>query len=466
MATRIRLIATAAVLLLVVGGNSYAQQTRLNAGQNAQNMMPMRERVQVMQRFWDWKRDNVLPAIMREQGIDMWILRNDEQPEYRQTSYKEGPFYTSLLPANHEGMVLPSQYEGGLEIPQLLLFHDTGEEIEYVQPRDYRHIAEFVRARDPQVIAISQTNNELMLDALGEYAGRSVDSWTLGVRWLETMGPEQISVYRYVQGVANDIIAEGFSNAVIIPDVTTVEDLNWWFRQKMLDLDIEKENHPSIGIQRKPANVEKYADLDSPEFFRRGGRSQNGMNPTIRRGDIVSLDSDIMLLGMVTDSHQHGYVLEEGETDVPEPLKEALRKVNRMQDRFAAEFRYGRTGVEIEAAALRIPLEEDVISSRLGFHPPPMFLRRFTVNGLMFSRGTWVAGLASGPGYKLHRVVTHEHSLYYDTLYAFEPHTRVAVPGWGENGVELGIGQIAAFTEEGFQYLDRPQAGDGWHIIR
>ena len=67
-------------------------------------------------------------------------------------------------------------------------------QIEYVQPRDYAHIAELVRARDPQRIAISDSGNGPMLAALGEYASRTVGSWTLGVRWLETMGPEQISV--------------------------------------------------------------------------------------------------------------------------------------------------------------------------------------------------------------------------------------------------------------------------------
>ena len=451
-----------AAFVLAAGGVSALQ---LTDGQDAANVIPMRERVQIMQRFWDWKKANVLPMIMREQGVDMWIVRNDEQPEYRQTSYKEGPFYTSLLPANHEGMVLPSQYEGRPRIPEFLLFYDTGGEIEYVQPRDYRHITELVRERDPKRIAVSRTNDEEMRKALADFESRTVGSLTLGVRWLETMGPEQISVYRYVQGVANDIIAEGFSNRVIVPGVTTVEDLNWWFRQKMLDLDIEKENHPTVGIQRKPANIEKYADEDSPEFFGRG-RSDNGMNPTIRRGDIVSLDSDIMLLGLVTDSHQHGYVLEHGETDVPEVLKEALLTVNRIQDKFAAQFQYGRTGIDIEEAAEEIALEEGVIDSELGFHPPPMFLRRFTVNGLMFSRGTWVAGVGSGPGYKRHKVVSNENKLHYNTLYAFEPHTRVAVPGWGENGVELGIGQIAVYTEDGLKYLDRAQADDRWHVIK
>lgn len=441
----------------------------LRSGEFMAHVIPMRERVRIMQGFWEWKRERLLPELMREQGVDMWIVRNDEQPEYRQTSYAEGPVYTSLLPANHEGMVYASAYEEGLEIPEFLMFvrGDEGDDptVEYVQPRDYDHIAQLVARHDPATIAIRHQGGERLVAALGARASRAVDSWTLSVRWLETMAPEQVSVYRYVQGVANDLIAEGFSNRAIVPDVTTVEDINWWFRHKMLELGIEKENHPTVGIQRKPANIARYAAEDPPELFRRG-RTENGMNPTVRRGDIISLDSDIMLLGMVTDSHQHAYVLEHGERQVPEELQEALRIVNRMQDRFAAEMRIGRTGAEVVAATERIAREEGVIESELGFHPPPMFLRRFTVNGLMFSRGTWVAGASSGPGYKRHLVVGNEHPLHTETLYAFEPHTRVAVSGWGDRGVELGIGQIALLDEDGLHYLDRAQAGAGWHVIR
>jgi hypothetical protein len=451
-----------AILLAIAGPTPTLAQDGPD-GSAAANVIPMRERVQIMQRFWDWKRAHVLPEIMAEQDVDMWIVRNDEQPEYRQTSYLEGPFYTSLLPANHEGMVLPSRND--LEIPRFLVFYRLDDGVEYAEPADYNQIAELVRSRDPRRIAISESENAPMLEALGEYGARAIDSRTLGTRWLEAMGPEQVSVYRYVQRVANDIIAEGFSNRAIVPDVTTVEDLNWWFRHKMLALGIEKENHPTVGIQRRPVNIAKYADTDAPEFFRRG-RSNNGADLTIRRGDIVSLDSDVMLLGLVTDSHQHAYVLELGETDVPAALKEALRVVNRMQDRFAAEMRAGRTGREIVSAANALERESGVIESELGFHPPPMYLRRFTVNGLMFSRGTWVAGAASGPGYKRHKIVGHDHVVHAGTLYAFEPHTRVAVPGWGDNGVELGIGQIALVTEEGLQYLNRAQPGDAWHVIR
>ena len=83
----------------------------------------MRERVQVEQGFWDWKRENVLPEIMREQGVDLWIIRNNEEPLYRMTSYKEHPVFTSLLPANHEGMVLPSSVaKSSMDVPEFLFY--------------------------------------------------------------------------------------------------------------------------------------------------------------------------------------------------------------------------------------------------------------------------------------------------------------------------------------------------------
>jgi hypothetical protein len=265
-----------------------------------------------------------------------------------------------------------------------------------------------------------------------------------------------------VQGLANDIIAEGFSNAAIIPGVTTTDDLNWWFRQRQLDLDLEYENHPSIRIQRKPANIAKYA-ADSDVFVR--GEIGNGTNIVIQRGDIITIDADIFMLGLVTDSHQHAYVLEEGETDVPDDLKSAIRIVNEMQDKIAAEFKIGRTGKEIVSAANEIRRIDRVVHTAPAFHPPPMFMHRYLQGGYMFSHKTYVAGMTSGPGYYPTSIVSNDHKLFANTLYAFEPHTSVAVPGWSEHGVELGMGQIVVMRENGLDYLDRSQQSQ-WHIVK
>ncbi len=156
----------------------------MNAGQDIRNIIPMRERVQVEQGFWDWKRENVLPEIMREQGVALWIIRNNEEPLYRMTSYKEHPVFTSLLPANHEGMVLPSSFaKSSMDVPEFLFYYDTGGDIEYSEPQNYNEISDLVRERDPKKIAISRNGSDDMKKALGnKYASRTVDSWTLGVR--------------------------------------------------------------------------------------------------------------------------------------------------------------------------------------------------------------------------------------------------------------------------------------------
>jgi len=421
----------------------------------------MRERVQIMQQWWEEKRKRVLPAVMREQKIDIWIVRNNEADKYYNN---EGPVFTSLLLADFQGRVLPSIHapDGRQTLPKFLMFIRSGDEVSYVEPRDFEEISGLIEKHRPKKVAIGAYEDDAMRTAVGRKGVKVVDSWTLGVRWLETMVPEQIESYRLVQRVANEIIAEAFSNKVIVPGDTTTDDLNWWLRDRAMELGLEFENHPSIGVQRRPEKIARY---DDPASAFRHGRSGNADVVTIQRGDIVSIDADIFLLGLVTDSHQHVYVLEKGEEQVPDVLVDRLLKVNQVQDACALEFREGRTGKEIAAACSEIDLPPGYISIEPAFHPPPMYLRRFLDGGYMFSHKTWVAGMTSGPGYYPTSIVSNEHRLHRNTLYAFEPHAHVSVPGWGEEGVELGMGQIVAFTEEGIDYLARSQQ-TLWHVVR
>jgi len=422
------------------------------------NIQPLRERVKLIEKSWTWKMEHVLLMVMREQEVDMWIIRDDEADKYYNN---EGPVYSSLVPADHRGMIYDSQY--GRSKPAFLIFYDTGNDVEYVEPRDYKHITELVKERDPKRIAISRFNNERMLASLGKkYKNRTVDSWAVGVRWYETVSTEMISTYRRVVRVAHAIIAEGFSNRAIVPNVTTTDDLNWWFRHRMIELGLEHENHPSISIQRSEKNIAKY---DDPPEHVTGARTRNDIDVVIRRGDILRIDTDIFLYGLVTDSHQYAYVLQIGESDVPQELKEALRLANRIEDQFRQEFKTGRTGKGIVAASQKLTLPDNVVGATNDFHPPPKYIQRFLRDGWMLSTKTAVVCMTSGPGYAPTSIVTNDHTLHDNTLYAFEPHIDVFVPGWGEQGIELGIGQISVFTDGVLQYLDRAQP-DGWHVIR
>ena len=349
-----------------------------------------------------------------------------------------------------------------------MMFRDNGSEIEYIEPADYDHIAELVAKYDPKKIAIGQHNNEPMLEALGsEHADRAIDSWLVGVRWLEWMSPEQIEMFRYVMGVHNDLIAEGFSNVAITPGVTTSDDLNWWFRHRARELSIEMENHPSIRVRRRPTHIEKYPEA-AEEF-----PASNRNSVIIRPGDIVSCDMDIRLLGLVTDVHQFAYVLDEGESEIPQNLVVAFDKANNMQDLISKEFVVGKTGKEIQDASKAIPSTSDVVNTSgrfLAFHPPAMFIRRYQLFGFMFWKGSYVAGIASWPKYYPTSIVSDQHKLSYSTVHVFHPGISVQVEGWGEDGesegMNLGVGQVIAFTEKnGFEFLNRSQT-NGLHVIR
>lgn len=467
------------MLMLLSITSAYAQVPKPGSGRDAAHFIPIRERVRMMSSFWDWKRDNVLPVIMRERGVDMWIVRNDEEPLYRQVSYREHPVYLSLLPANHEGMTIPSKdAKSAMDVPKTLVLYDNGDRIECHEAEDFEAVTKLVNDRDPKKIAISAKNlyirrqkfgdtdqisiitADYMQKALGaKYTARTVDSWELGILWLSITGPEQQSAYRYVQGVQNDILAEAFSNIAIFPNETTIGDLNWWIRARYRELHLDIDNHPSVNIRRRPSKVAEYKD--SAQYFRRG--SSNEESVIIRRGDIVGLDSDILCLGLETDSQQFAYVLLPGETDVPESLKKALRVMNEMLDRYLDAYKVGRTHKEIKDAGNAMKPHDPIIKrARFGFHPPPMYMRRFSKNGLQFSRGTYVAGI--GSGYKQHPLHSPALKLHYGMLFAHEPSFSYNVPEWGEDGVSFCVEQLILFNERGADYLDRGNVE--WHVVK
>jgi len=176
------------------------------------------------------------------------------------------------------------------------------------------------------------------------------------VGWLETRSPRELSIYRHICGIAHDIIGEFFSNRVIIPDITTTEEVVWWIRQKYTDLGVETWFQPSVSIQRSKEEAAKYPDK----------------NTVIRRGNLLHCDIGIVYLGLCTDTQQNAYVCKIGEEDAPKGLKEALRLGNRLQDIVMAEHKFGRAGNKVLKLSLQKAkaegLNPSVYCHPLGIH--------------------------------------------------------------------------------------------------
>ena len=426
----------AALLFLSV----FVLQPSFITAEEMPHVLSMRERAETVGRWLGIRLETVLPELMRREGIDMWVMIARE--------YNDDPVLKTIAPARRRTM---------------LVFFDRGEEegIERLtvsrygmrffkrawdkgkQHDQWSALAAVIAERDPKKIAlnysqtygladgISHTEYRNFVNAVGEkYASRIVSGERLAVGWLETRTPDELAVYPQIVRIAHRIIEEGLSDAAIQPGVTTTEDLQWWFRERIRSLKLTTWFHTSVSVQR--------AGTDGSE----GDFSSRPGPQVIMPGDLIHMDIGITYLGLNTDTQQNAYVLRPGESDAPEGLKQALRVGNRLQDILTAEFRTGRTGNEILKSALEKARSEgirpSIYSHPLGSHGHAA--------GMMVGLWDQQYGV-EGAG---------DYPLFPNTCYAIELNATVFVPEWDKD-VRMALEESACFDGEKVWYMDGRQ---------
>ncbi|MFQ6071043.1 MAG: M24 family metallopeptidase [Candidatus Aminicenantales bacterium] len=425
------------LVLLIVFTTGMAFGGRIN------HILPLRERARVVDQWLKRRLNTVLPKIMEREGFDMWLVICRE--------YNEDPVFMTLVPATFFAarrltmLVFYLQKTGQLERIAVSRYpiNDFYEAVWNPAEKDqWSCLAKVIKERNPRRIGINVSETFAFGDGLSAYlekklrevlgsqlASRLHPAERVAVGWLEYRLPEEIEVYHHIAGIAHQIIKEAFSASVITPGVTTIEDVEWWFRERIDSLGLNTWFQPSVSIQR-PA--------DSPY-----------QGNVIHRGDLLHCDVGITYLRLNTDTQEHAYVLKEGEKNAPEGLKKALAVGNRLQDILIGEFKAGRTGNEILAAALQQAREEgiegSIYSHPLGFH-----------------------GHAAGPTIGLWDKQDGvpgkgDYPLFYQTAYSIELNVQVPVPEWGKK-VRIALEQDAVFTKKDIVFLDGRQTS--LHIIR
>jgi len=345
-------------LLTAVTAFPVSAQTRDYSGNRP--FGTVREQAAVQQAWLEERLETVLPRVMREQGVDMWVVAMRE--------YNEDPVFRALVSPTTfaarrrtiyiffdrgpelgvERIALGGTSQGGLyEAVRAQRPTATGRPAELWGSDQWDLFAEQVRARNPRQIAvdISADHNfadglsagewEQMQKALGpSLSSRVVRNPRLAIDYLAHRVPSMTQVYRRLQVIVHDIIGTAFSHVVIIPGTTTTEDVVWWMRQRVNDLGMTVWFHPSVSIQR------------------RGVEMSDSIAPVIERGDVLHTDFGITALGLNTDTQHMAYVLRADETDAPPGLRAALANANRLQDILFRETRPGRTGNEILTSVL------------------------------------------------------------------------------------------------------------------
>lgn len=336
----------------------------------------LREQAGIQQRWLVQRLETVLPRLMREQGIDLWIVSMRE--------YNEDPVFRALVSPTTfyarrrtiylffdrgpergvERLALGGGSQGGLyQAVRETERAPDGRQRELWGKAQWDVLARVVRERNPRRIAvdISQTHAfsdgltvgewEQFQEALGpDLLQRLVRAERLPVDLLALRVPDMLPTYRRMQELVHQIITTAFSNQVVTPGVTTTEDVVWWMRQRVNDLGLGTWFQTSVDVQRRGVDL---ADSTAP---------------VIQRGDVLHCDFGITAMGLNTDTQHMGYVLRDGETDPPAGLTHALAVSNRLQDILLSHMKPGRTGNEVLKAALD-QMRAEKIDGSIYTHP-------------------------------------------------------------------------------------------------
>lgn len=409
-------------------------------------ILPLRERGKLEDKWLADRLANLLPALMREHDIDMWVLIARE--------YLEDPVVETMLDAQ-------SMHARRRTI---LLFYDPGQgrAVERLtvsrygmgglfeaawnpeaEPDQWKQLGKLISEREPKRIAINSSPltqfadgmtlsqyEELVAALRPELRDRIVRTDKLALGWLETRTPEEVKVYPDIVRLAHSIIAQGLSGNVIVPGQTTADDVVWWMRERVAGLGLNSWFHPSVGIMR------------------RGSKGMLEGDEIIRKGDLLWTDFGITYLGLNTDTQHLAYVLRDGEGDAPAGLKAGLSAANAVQDALISSFKTGRTGNEIlaiaRAKALNRGLRPSIYSHPIGFHG----------HGAGPSIGFWDNQNADPRG---------DYPLRENTAWSIELSARSLVPEWGNQEVEFRLEEDAFFDGTAVTYLDGRQTS--FHLI-
>ncbi|MCX6142177.1 MAG: M24 family metallopeptidase, partial [Ignavibacteriales bacterium] len=162
--------------------------------------------------------------------------------------------------------------------------------------------------------------------------------------------PEMLPLYKNMMQTSHAIIEQAFSNNVITPGKTTTQDVVWWMRQKVQELGLATWFQPTVDIQRRGAGL------------------ANDPDPVIQKGDVLHCDFGVTGMRLNTDTQHMGYVLREGETDVPAGIQAVLASSNRLQDIVIDAIKPGRTGNQVLALALE-QMKKEGIDGSVYSHP-------------------------------------------------------------------------------------------------
>ena len=413
-------------------------------------VLPLKEQARIIDEVLADRLNNLLPSLMDKNKIDMWVIVSRE--------YNEDPVIRTMLPATwlsaRRRTILVFYNNPKTQVFKKIAIsrYAIGDEIEAQWdmkkfPDQWDALNDIIGQLKPEKIALNTSKHfgqadgidhtdfeELTQKLSAANKAKLVSAADLAVAWLESRTPREMQIYPQLNSISHKIIAEGFSNKVITPGITTSDDLVWWFRQKVNDMGLSTWFHPSVNIQRNDQVA-----FDHLKAFSKESKDQDNV---IRTGDLLHVDFGISYLRLNTDIQEHAYVLAPSQKEAPAFLTEGLAKANRLQDILTSQFKENRTGNQILAAALAQAKQENI-------------------NGTIYTHPLGYHGHAAGPTIGLWDQQngvsgSGDYPMHFQTAYSIELNAAVDIKEWNKP-VRFMLEQNGYFDKNGFWYIDGRQ---------
>ena len=411
----------------------------------SQNILDLKDRASIIKDIQKDRIENLLPNLMQETGIDMWVIITRE--------YNEDPIIKTLLPPTwlnaRRRTILVFNYDNNTNKVESAAIsrYNFGENIPSIwdkekTPNQFEALYNYISKNNPNKIGLNYSENFALVDGISKtdfdlfynnapekIQNKVVSAEKLGIRWIETRTEKEKNIYSQLVKITHDIIKEAFSSDVIKPGKTTTDDVVWWMREKVLDLNLKTWFHPTIDVQRN----------EQSDLYAFDGKSKYDI---IQPGDLVHCDFGITYLTLNTDCQQIAYVLKNGEENAPNFLSNALKEANRVQDIFTDQFELYKTGNEILKTSLNLAIKEG-LNPQIYTHPLGTFGH---------SAGTTLGMWDSQNGVPH----TGDVPMSYDTVYAIELNNLTYIEDWKKD-VRIMLEEAGLFEKNGFRYVNGRQ---------
>ena len=421
-------------LLLILSGIALSQS--VSAKGEAQ------KRWERMNQIRQDKFDLVLPEVMRENGVDMWITVNREGFDDPLTE-DFGKGYTG----SYGYYIFTDRGDGRIERAILgvetALVEDNGAYDIFGSATDLKA---FVDERNPQSIALnfasnigaadglSHTSYQKLSEELGStFAERFVSAEKLASDFRSRRVASEIAAFAWAGELSRDIAERAFSNEVITPGQTTLAEVAWWMREQQFENNLGTSfGMPSVYITGPDGFVAVSDDH------------------VIQRGDFLAIDWGVGYMNFYTDMKRHAYVLQEGETHLPDSLQKAFDNGRAVRDILKANIKAGRTAGEtfellnahINDAGFRVmetfnnPTDDpDIVDVIIGCH---------SVGNL---------GHGIGPSIAWFNPERMTYVIQPTNLFSIELFAYTAIPEWGGKKLRIPLEDDAIVTERGVEWL-------------